>query len=464
MLNKYIYVQGIYSTAISKFFKDKGYGLAFPSKTTAKRLELNRTSQEWTVAIISNPRFFGLKIFGEKRDVEEILKIIREEFESALIKKSKVNLGMTAVANVEKEDEKKSLVSVRDIKGYVLGRFPVNSKLIVSTRNPVFGEEILFSSGICMAGKYLMLVQNGNIKIPEHLLNSWKGKRLLKIAEDLLPQGWGVEFFESCINTDDKVIKEELYLLLNKSKTMIDKSNIDILHEGISYCEVHLSYEDKRKLDELRNSVLPTIREHHFLRNFGQEFSILIHFAEGLLQNNVPRELIEKSINESLFEEIFRKGKILNIHHYKVDGRLIKLSPGKIISLDKEERSITLMRKIKGMGYYDGIEAKKEIGDYAISTYKLGSLVSRTYYYRSDGKLIGIYSNFSTPVEIYPNTINYIDLEVDVVLNEKGEVKVLDKDNFEDLLVKEIISEKLYWRIIELVENEKRELLNYNQT
>ncbi len=461
MLNKCVYIQGIYSTALSKLFKDAGFVLAFPSKTISKRLNLEITASDWTSSIISDPQIFGLKIFGEKENVEEVLKVIKDNLEPIVVRKSKVNLGMTAIGTIEKEDERKSLVSVKNIKGYVLGRFPQGSKVLVSTRKPVFEEEILFSNGISLAGKYLMLVQNGDVQIPNHIMNSPKGKKLLKITEELLPKGWGVTFFESCIGSDEKDIKEELSLLISKSKSLTDKDTSDtILHEGIAYIEVYLTYESKRRLDEIRNDVLPTIKDHHYLRNFGQEFNVLIHFAENLLANNVQRELIEQSINESLFEEIFKKGKFLEINHYKADGKLIKLSPGKIISTNKEEKSVTLMRKIKGIGYYDGIGAKKEIGDFAIATYKLGSLVSRTYYYRKDKSLIGTYSNFSTPIEIYPNAITYVDLEIDIAMNDKGEIKIIDKDKLEDLVVKEIISEKLYWRIIELVEKEKKELLS----
>jgi protein associated with RNAse G/E len=457
-MQKSLYIQGIFSTAISKLFLEKGYSLAFPSKTIAKRLNIENTSNNWDVAIISNPIPFGLKIFG--KNTSEVVKILREELDPIIIRKSKINLGLTAIGEVIEEGDKKSLVDIGVAKGFILGKFPKGSKIVVATREPAFEEDITFFHGICLGGKYAMLVQNGEIGMPEHMMNSKKGKALLDLAKEILPSGWGLEFFETCINSDEKVIKEELINLIQKGKSFLEKktNGIAILHEGMEYHEAYLSYESKIKLDEIRNKVLPTLKGHHYLRSWGESMNPLIHFAESLLSRGIEKKCIEESLDESLFSEIFSIGKMMNIFHFKYNGKLIKLSPGRIIESNEKERSITLLRKIKGLGYYDGLEAKKEAGDYAIATYKLGSMVSRTYYYRSNGELIGIYSNFSTPIEIFPNAISYVDLEVDIVRNSKGEIKIIDRSKLEDLVVKEIISEKVYWRILELIENEKKEL------
>ncbi|HLI46313.1 MAG TPA: DUF402 domain-containing protein [Geobacterales bacterium] len=457
---KNVYIQGIYSTAISRLFLDKGFELAFPSKTIAKRLGLEKFSSQWSAALISNPTPFGLKLFGDSIVVKEILQIIKEELDPVVIRKSKINLGLTALAEVIEESDKRSKVDIGTIQGYIWGRFPVGSKLLVSVREPIFEDDIVFSPGVCASGKYSMLVQNGDVVIPKHILNNWKGKKLLSLAKETLLPGWGAVFFETCINSDEKEIKDELEQLLAKCKTLLENKTESkgVLHEGIEYCEIYLSYESKSKLDEIRNKVIPTVKGHHYLRSWGEGMNTLIHFAENLLSHGIDK--IEENLYESIFTEVFKVGKLMNIFHFKPNGRLIKLSPGKIIASDPKDKSVTLMRNLKGTGVYDGLEAKKEIGDYAVATYKLGSMVTRTHYYRKGGELIGIYSNFSTPIEIYPNAISYIDLEVDMVKKSSGEIKILDRDKLEDIVVKEIISEKLYWRLLELIENEKKELAN----
>lgn len=463
MNNKAIYIQGIYSTAFSKIFKDRGFEIAFPSKTIAKRLSITNPAIEWSAAIISNPQPFGLKIFGELQVVEEISKIIRETLDPVIIRKSKVNLGLVAFAEVEEEGERKSMVNAKNIKGFIAGKWPKGSKLIVSIKDPCFGEDVNFFNGICLVGKYAMLIQNGSLKIPKHISKSWKGKMLLNIAKDL-PKGWGAEFFETCINTDEKIIREEVAKLTERANQLLYSDKVGILDEGIGYQEIYLSYESKRILDEIRNEVLPTVKWHHYLRSFGENFNLVIEFSENLLSSGVERGKVEEKLEESVFSEIFKNGKIMNIFHYKPDGRMLKLSPGKIVEVDSKDKTITLLRKIIGLGIYDGIDAKKEIGDYAIAKYKLGSMVTRTFYYRKDGSLIGIYSNFSTPVEFYPNHIRYVDLEMDLVLDSKKNVKILDRDKLEDLLIKGYISEKLYWKVIELAEEEKKFLQAYSHS
>jgi len=457
---KDVYVQGIYSTALSKLFLDKGFELAYPSKTIAKRLSLEKFSTDWSAALISNPSPFGLKVFGSGEVVKEIIQTIKEELDPVVIRKSKINLGLTAIAEVIEEGDKRSKVDIGITKGYVWGKFPRGNSIIVSTKEPIFEEDIIFSTGICISGKYSMLIQNGDINVPKHVQNTTKAKKLLSLAKETLPPGWGATFFETCINSDEKVIKSELEQLVAKSKKILDNKDgtKKVLHEGMEYCEIYLSYESKMKLDEIRNKVLPTIKGHHYLRSWGESMNTIIHFAEGMLIKGIEEKIIEENLNESIFNEVFKVGKLMNIFHFKTNGKLIKLSPGKIIATNHEEKSITLMRQLKGIGIYDGLEVKKEAGDYAIATYKLGSMVTRTYYYRKSGELIGIYSNFTTPIEIFPNAISYIDLEVDIVKNNKGDIKILDRDKLEDIVVKEMISEKLYWRLLELIENEKRDL------
>jgi hypothetical protein len=67
MDKKSIYVQGIFSTAITKLLLDNNFELAFPSKTIIKRLKLTKFNEDWNAAIISNPYPFGLKIIGKRK-------------------------------------------------------------------------------------------------------------------------------------------------------------------------------------------------------------------------------------------------------------------------------------------------------------------------------------------------------------------------------------------------------------
>ncbi len=54
---------------------------------------------------------------------------------------------------------------------------------------------------------------------------------------------------------------------------------------------------------------------------------------------------------------------------------------------------------------------------------------------RDDDRLKGWYCNVTTPAEITPGKISYIDLALDVLVYPEGEYLVLDQDEFEDLQI-----------------------------
>jgi len=459
MENISVYVQGIFSTSISKLLIDNNFNLSNPSKTIINRLKLENVSNNWDVAIISNPIPFGTKIFGEKEKVEKVIKIMQEEFEDIVIRKSKTRVGSCLVGKVEKNEENYSIINVGKIQGKVLGKLPLDLKIIVSTPYPIFNEEIKFWQGICIPGKYMLLLQNGENKIPQELLKTKKRDFILKLIKNYLPSGWGIEFLETCINANPNQIKDDLLTILDLKEKIqeINLNSLGEIFEGYEYYEIYFSYNSKLKLDDIRKKAVPTIKDHHYLRFFGKDWRILIDFTEELIEN-VKEEILHKKLFKNIFKEIFKIGKIMNVEHVLYNGKIINLTPGKIINSDSENMSIELIRKFYGKGYYDGIEAKKEIGDYSITNYKLGDMVYRTFYYRNDGRLIGIYSNISTSIEFFPDCIRYVDLGIDVVRTINGEVKIIDKEILDKAYNENYITEKLYKKALEIAEKEKQEL------
>lgn len=98
-------------------------------------------------------------------------------------------------------------------------------------------------------------------------------------------------------------------------------------------------------------------------------------------------------------------------------------------------------------GFYDGLGVVKEAGDMAMSETKLGEWYITTNYFSRDSRWKGAYINISTPVEIYPQAIRYIDLEVDVCIRPDGETKIMDVDKLEKALEKGAVSTSLFEKV-----------------
>ncbi len=199
----------------------------------------------------------------------------------------------------------------------------------------------------------------------------------------------------------------------------------------------------KRKLDELRGSVTPTVDGHHYLRACGGRMTYLLEVAEKMLESNVSRDEVMNLLKESLRSEYPRLNSKIRIEHVKIDGRIFHLGNAKVVFFDYEEGRIRLLRVFNRKGIYDGLKIPKESGDYALTDMRIGGWSFRTNYFSSDGEYKGTYINLNTPIELYPGRIRYIDLEVDVCLWPNGTFRRLDLEKLEEKIAEGYISKRL---------------------
>jgi len=207
--------------------------------------------------------------------------------------------------------------------------------------------------------------------------------------------------------------------------------------------EVEFAYLAKSALDEERNRIVPTVFHHHRLKTIASEVVDLIE-REDLNYHPAQRKAASEDLQKRLIWDGYSPGKKIAIEHGKLDGELVYLSEGELIEADFKERKLVLKRrKFKGRSKYDGLNAEKREGDYAITEVKEGDWFYRHTYLRGDGELIGWYFNVNTPVEFYPDKIRYVDLDVDVVARPGGEAEVIDEPILERQVQAGFLSERL---------------------
>ena len=195
--------------------------------------------------------------------------------------------------------------------------------------------------------------------------------------------------------------------------------------------ELEFPFAAKAALDELRNRVLPTVPRHHHLRIIASDDVNLLE-ERTLTGHSEKREALGRNMEKSLVWDRFQEGKVIQIQHVKLDGRVIFLSEGEIVEEDFGQKKMVLRRsRFKGRSKYDGLGIEKREGDYAISEIQEGQWSYRHNYYRIDGTLIGRDLNINTPGEFYPDRIRYVDLEIDVVQMPDGRVIVTDEEELE---------------------------------
>ncbi|MFH1349532.1 MAG: DUF402 domain-containing protein [Pseudomonadota bacterium] len=194
-----------------------------------------------------------------------------------------------------------------------------------------------------------------------------------------------------------------------------------------STAEIEFPYLSKSSLDDLRHAVVPTVLNHHRMRIISPEYVDLIE-KTSLSKNPGKRANVSRNLEKRLIWDAYTAGKELSIEHVKLTGQVLYLSEGEIIEIYPKEKRLILRRaKFKGRSRYDGLNIPKKEGDYAISELREGDWFYKHTYYRHDGQFIGTYYNINTIIELYPDKIRYMDLEIDVVKWPDGRVEVIDE-------------------------------------
>jgi protein associated with RNAse G/E len=230
------------------------------------------------------------------------------------------------------------------------------------------------------------------------------------------------------------------------------------LLEGGRYMDVEFPALSKKKLDEVRGSVAPTLNGHHYYKACGIDISSALDMAEKLLEKGGPREEVEKLLQQTIEAKYPTVGSFIEIEHVKLHGNVFNLGKAVIEVFDYPQSLIQFRRVFKTKGIYDGLKIEKEPDDYAVTEAKIGEWYFKTQYFAKDGRYKGMYVNLNTPIELYPHGIRYVDLEVDVCVWPNGKVQKLDEKKLKEAAADGIITPKLVKIIKEKLQEIMRDL------
>jgi len=449
-------VRGIYTTALTKLLLDNDFEIVQPSLTIKKRFGLMDNSASPDVKIKDRYDLQGIRVLGASEAVNRFQSILHSEFEDVLTRKWIVSVdGIYKGTSVESDG---NTVYV-DIGGDVIGRLPkfeytnTNEKplLVQVERRRIGAKQPVLATNLKIVGDYAILVQDSKVGVSLKIRDLNKRAELYTLGKALAPEGWGIIWRESSSNQTRETLENEIAELAKKAKILNEKAlhaeAPTLLIEGSYFMDVEFPWFSKRKMDKLRASAAPTLDGHHFYKSCGDRVSAALEMAEDLLEKGEDRKEVEKLFKEQVLHEFPEESSLVDVKHIKLSGIIFHLGQATIESLEDEQ--IKYSRIIRSDGFYDGLGVKKESEDRAVSETKIGEWCITTKYFSPSGEWKGTYINLNTPVEVYPNTIRYVDLEVDVCIHSDGTSKTLDMEKLEKALENGIISQKLFTKLKE---------------
>lgn len=447
-------VRGIYTTALTKLLLENGFQIVQPSQAIKNRFCIPDCDEPPDIEIKDRCDLQGVKAIGAAEAIDKFQSIMHAAFEDAITRKWNISVDGIYKGSVVGENENAVYVQIE--KG-VVGALPKHEapkgnrgEIIVQIQRKRMGRKTpVLSTQLKIVGNYAILAQKSNVGVSLKIRDINKRAELYALGKRLSPQGWGIIWREPAAHKSKDVLENEISALIRKVKTLNEKiSSVNassLLVEGSYFMDVEFPSASKWKMDMLRASVTPTIHGHHFYKSCGGKVSVALELAEKLLEKGQSLGEVEELFKRQAQPEFPEEGSVVDVEHVKLSGAVFHL--GKAILEVINNGEIRYSRTVKTDGFYDGLGIAKEAGDKAVSETKPGEWHITTRYYSKDGKWKGTYININTPVELYPNAIRYIDLEVDVCICMHGETKILDMEKLEKAVEKGIISAALFEKV-----------------
>jgi len=457
-------VRGIYATALTKMLVDRGFTVVQASRVIRDRFksEFSTEAADVTIKDVEEDPS-TIMVIGYPKHVQLVLDAILPELKYYILWRSKIGLYSIVKGKVINRNDNECIVELpHGVKGVLRNcNFDVGSSVVCSVVRTAIKdyEHAILSDKIRVVGDYAIMIHNDNrISVSEHIRNHGKISLLLMLAQKYQREGYGVHWRSSSGYAPIDTLSKELEILKNKLDSIIKNlgqyPTPSIIEEGEQLAFVTLTRPAKEMLDNIRSKVIATIHGHHMFKSVDRNLSNYVDLLEYLVsRNRANPEDTGKGLLEYCIEQLKSKDRI-EIIHIKPDGTKIRLTPGVIDSIEYLDNDIKIVvkRVFRKPGVYDGLQVAKELGDYDLMEIRYNSWLIIHNYYSKEGKLKGTYININTPPELSTTRIVYHDLILDVVKKpEEEEYKLLDVDEFIDVIKRNIISKDIASKIVEEV-------------
>ena len=448
-------IRGIYTTALTKLLIENGFEIVEPSVAIRERFGLNENRASADIKIKDRFDRQGVRVIGNKEAVDRFWKILQSTLEDVITRKWPVSLDGIYKGVIRGKQDGYFLVDI----GEAIGRLPCKelvdqlegNVLVQVERRGIGASKPFLTTQIKVSGKYAILISLKKVGVSLRIRDVKKRFELYQLGRELVPESWGIIWRERAAEEAHEILRSEVEELVHKAQEVMEKAEYveapSLILDGLHCMDVEFPALSKKRLDKLRETVVATLQGHHYYKACGGKVSSALEMAEKLLEKGKTKEEVLSLFKTTIESEYPIEGSTIRIEHVKLGGKTISLGVGVIEELNGEK--MCFRRVFRKPGVYDGLGTKKEPGDVAITETKIGEWFLKTSYFSENGEYKGTYFNLNTPVELYPNKLRYVDLEVDVCVLPDGTVKVLDEDKLWRAVERRFITEKLARFIME---------------
>ncbi|WP_058367563.1 DUF402 domain-containing protein [Haloparvum sedimenti] len=454
-------VRGIYATALTRLLADAGHDVADASPPIRRRFAdsslADRVQEGGAPAaeVVTTDDRQGVGVAGGSAAVEAVTDRLRGVARDALawtdpapsgsVFDGEVTETLGGGAVVDLGSPPGAEGSGATVEGYlpygnVDDRVEVGDAVRVQVREtaaPWDDDRPVLDAEIRVVGELASLVPGGGTRVESY--DEAAGRELAGMA-DLLdlhpPDDWGIVWHAPAVDAGMDALREALDSAVDRAEAVEAATDDPVGEPGRLVAPragawVWFGRESRFALDRERGAVAPTMLGHHRIKAGSASARAGVDFAEALTEP-MPGEDPEAAFPFDVVTEQFgpHEGDAVRIEHGKPAGHRIVLGEGTVTEVEPDG-SVSVRREMTPGGSYDELDARREAGDTAHTSFKEGRWWYPTVYRDAEGATKGTYVNVCTPVEAFPDAIRYVDLHVDVVKAADGTVRRVDDDELD---------------------------------
>jgi protein associated with RNAse G/E len=476
-------VRGIYTTALTQRFCEAGLDVVAASPPICERFDADFPTREPDVDVWMTDDREGVGVSGTPDAVGDVRAVLAETGVDTFVWRDDAPRGAVFDATVERTLGSGAVVSLQgdEREGSVTeGFLPFDAadgyveegderRVQVHDPSPpwrddrpVVGTELQVAGALASLERAVdALVAGTPGGSADHEL-----ARTTEILPVDVPDAWGVRWQYAAEDAEMDALSDALSTLVDRADELgaavagADGSDAAADDESggerrVAAPETTLwawfGRETRFALDAARREVTDTLAGHHRVKAGHEGASAAVDFAEAL--GAAPDSFDFDAVTGQFGPT---EGDRVAIQHGKPAGGCFTLGRGDVVDRTVEEDQITVRREMTGGGTYDALGVSRESGDTATTRFTEGNWWYPTVYRDDDGGGKGTYINVSTPVEIFPDAVRYVDLHVDVVKHADSSVDLVDEDELADAVDVGHVTEELANRALDVAERVRR--------
>lgn len=453
-------VRGIYATALTRRLLDADHEVVQPSDPIDDRFGATLPVVAADVSVEMTADRQGVCVSGDPAHVEDVLEVVTRAAVDALSWADGAPRSAVFDGVVERTVGGGAVVGLADgLEGYLPfddadGYVEEGDRVRVQVTDPApswLDGRPQVSTTLEVVGGLASLVRGVDGLVAD-VPRGDAGQELARTTELLsaeIPDGWGVRWHRGAVDASLDAMNDalaraaaragELDTALAAAPAPAERPREQVVAPEATEW-VWFGRATRFALDGDRRAVTPTMVGHHRVKAGTGTASRAVDFHESVACPDGSSEFPFGAVTDA-FGPL--AGDIVAIQHGKPDGRLVTLGRGPVTDRDREAGRVTVEREMSPGGTYDALGVERERGDVATTRFTEGNWWYPTVYRDEDGRVKGTYVNVSTPVEVFPEAVRYVDLHVDVVKHADGTVEVVDEDELEGAVADGHVSPEL---------------------